>query len=123
MFSALVQVLGFFLLRETYHPVLLNKQASQIKKSMGLEETSNKVQTIFEIKGGGKKKPLEVFERGMLRPWVLVWHEPILQVIALYMSLLYGIIYLMLVSTTESKHFVLSHHRVKLLTLLVSRSF
>ncbi|GAA5974705.1 hypothetical protein JCM5350_001257 [Sporobolomyces pararoseus] len=101
MFSALVQVLGFFLLRETYHPVLLNNQASQIKKSMGLEETSNKVQTIFEIKGGGKKKPLEVFERGMLRPWVLVWHEPILQVIALYMSLLYGIIYLMLVSTTE----------------------
>ncbi|GAA5832055.1 hypothetical protein JCM3766R1_003701 [Sporobolomyces carnicolor] len=100
MFSALVQALGLVLLRETYHPVLLQKKASQIKKSMGLPKDTDKVQTIFEVKAGGKKKPLEVFERGMVRPFVLFYHEPILQTITVYMSLLYGIIYMMLVSTT-----------------------
>ncbi|GAA5893051.1 MFS transporter [Sporobolomyces salmoneus] len=100
MFSALVQVFGLVLLRETYHPVLLKKQASELKKSMDLPKDSDRVQTIFEVKAGGKKSPLEVFEHGMVRPFVLFWHEPILQVITLYMSLLYGIIYMMLVSTT-----------------------
>lgn len=91
MFSALVQALGLVLLRETYHPVLLQKKASQIKKSMGLPKDTDKVQTIFEVKAGGKKKPLEVFERGMVRPFVLFYHEPILQTITVYMSLLYGV--------------------------------
>jgi hypothetical protein len=91
MFSALVQFFGLFLLKETYHPVLLNRQASQMKKEMNLTEDSERVQTIFEIKGGGKKKPAEVFKRGMTRPFVLIFHEPILQVITVYMSLLYGV--------------------------------
>ncbi|GAA6004698.1 hypothetical protein JCM11491_002199 [Sporobolomyces phaffii] len=101
MFSALVQLLGLVLLRETYHPVLLNEQVSQIKKSMGLPDSSDKVQTIFDVKGGGKRTPREVFKRGMTRPFVLFWHEPIIQVQGAYMALLYGIIYMMLVSTTE----------------------
>lgn len=91
IFSALVQGLGLILLRETYHPVLLNQQASQIKKSMGLPDSSDKVQTIFEVKGGGKKKPADVFKTGMVRPFVLFYHEPIIQVQACYMSLLYGV--------------------------------
>ncbi|GAA5937278.1 MFS transporter [Sporobolomyces koalae] len=100
IFSALVQGLGLILLRETYHPVLLNEQVAQIKKSMNLPRSSDKVQTIFDVKAGGKKKPMQVFRHGMCRPLVLFFHEPIIQVQSLYMGLLYGIIYMMLVSTT-----------------------
>jgi len=91
IFSALVQGVGLFLLRETYHPVLLEQQASKLKKSMNLPKTSDKVQTIFEVKAGGKKSAKEVFIRGMSRPFVMFYHEPILQVQALYMALLYGV--------------------------------
>lgn len=120
IFSALVQGLGLILLRETYHPILLDQQATKLKKSMNLPKGSDKVQTIFEVKSGGKKSPREVFVRGMTRPFVMFFHEPIIQVQALFMALLYGvsvfpmsfspelatelfalqIIYMMLVSTT-----------------------
>ncbi|GAA6062213.1 hypothetical protein JCM10212_006448 [Sporobolomyces blumeae] len=101
IFSALVQGLGLVLLRETYHPVLLEQQARQLRKRLGLAPDSEQVQTVFEAKAGGRKSPREVFARGMGRPFVLFASEPIIQVQAFYMSLLYGIIYIMLVSTTN----------------------
>ncbi|GAA5870597.1 hypothetical protein JCM8547_002057 [Rhodosporidiobolus lusitaniae] len=101
-FSALVQFIGLFYLKETYGPVLLHRQAQQLKKEMGLPPDSDRVQTVYEAKQGGKRKSTkDVIMHGMLRPFVLFFHEPILQSLACLMSLIYGIIYILIVSTTS----------------------
>ncbi|GAA5900702.1 hypothetical protein JCM6882_000944 [Rhodosporidiobolus microsporus] len=102
IFSALVQLLGAFFLKETYGPVLLHRQALALKREMGLTPDSDRVQTVYEAKSGGKRKtPKEVVMHGMVRPFVLFFHEPIIQVLALFMAIIYGIIYILIVSTTS----------------------
>ncbi|GAA5834276.1 hypothetical protein JCM11251_000590 [Rhodosporidiobolus azoricus] len=102
IFSALVQVVGLFTLRETYGPVLLHRQALAIKREMGLPADSPLVQTVYERKAGGKRKtPKEVVMHGMFRPFVLFFHEPILQVLAIFMAIIYGVAYILIVSTTS----------------------
>ncbi|GAA6019164.1 hypothetical protein JCM10207_006571 [Rhodosporidiobolus poonsookiae] len=102
IFSALVQIIGLFFLTETYAPVLLHRQAQALKKSMGLPPNSDRVQTVYESKQGGRRKtPREVVAHGMVRPFTLITREPILQVLALFMAIIYGIIYIMIVSTSS----------------------
>jgi hypothetical protein len=45
-------------------------------------------------KGQGKKKPSEVFQRALVRPWVLLFREPIVLVASLYMAIIYGTVYM-----------------------------
>ncbi|BGP14908.1 hypothetical protein JCM10213_003735 [Rhodosporidiobolus nylandii] len=99
-FSALVQLVGLFFLTETYAPVLLRRQALTMKKDMGLPADSEEVRTIFEVKAG-RKTPKEVIQHGMLRPFSLFLREPILQILSLFMSIIYGVIYILIVSTTD----------------------
>jgi len=86
-FSALVQLIGLFGLRETYGPVLLRQQAAAIKKSMGLPLDSDQVQTIHEVKSG-RKSYKSVVLHGMVRPFALIATEPIIQLFTAYLSLI-----------------------------------
>ncbi|GAA6029615.1 hypothetical protein JCM8097_000964 [Rhodosporidiobolus ruineniae] len=100
IFSALVQLLGLFFLTETYGPVLLLRKALALKQEMGLPADSDRVQTVYEAKMNGKRKSTrDIIAHGMVRPFVLFFHEPILQLLALYMALIYGVIYILIVST------------------------
>ncbi|CEQ40474.1 SPOSA6832_02101 [Sporobolomyces salmonicolor] len=94
IFSAFVQLFGLFYLRETYAPTLLGRQVRELKKSLDLPPNSDKVQTVFEARAGGKKSPKEVIRRGMIRPFVLMGTEPILQILAIFMALVYGIVFM-----------------------------
>lgn len=101
-FSGIVQLVGLFGLRETYAPILLRRKAAALKKSMGLPHDSDRVQTSYEAKAGGRRKtPREVVVHGMLRPFVLLASEPILQLFALYLAVIYGCIYLLLTTMSQ----------------------
>ncbi|KAM0746258.1 MFS general substrate transporter [Meredithblackwellia eburnea MCA 4105] len=97
---ALIQGAGLLYLRETYAPVLLYRQARALKKEMGLPLDSDKVQTVFEVKGGHKTYG-HVLSHGLVRPFQMFRKEFIIQILALYMSIIYGIIYITTVSTTD----------------------
>ncbi|BGP07027.1 hypothetical protein JCM10049v2_002857 [Rhodotorula toruloides] len=102
IFSGLIQLLGLIGLRETYSPILLRKKAAALKKSMGLPRDSDRVQTSYEAKAGGRRKtPREVVLHGMLRPFALLAYEPILQLFALYLAVIYGCIYLLLTTMSQ----------------------
>lgn len=73
---------------ETYGPVIWTKRANELSKANGTVYLS-----ILDIRQG-KKRPSEVFQRALVRPWVLLFQEPIVLVASLYMAIIYGTVYM-----------------------------
>ncbi|PYH90906.1 MFS general substrate transporter [Aspergillus ellipticus CBS 707.79] len=89
IFLFLIAILGVIFVPETYGPVLLAHRASH------LTQTTKKLHiSILEKRQGGRKNPSEVFLRALIRPWVLLFREPIVLVASLYMAIIYGTVYM-----------------------------
>ncbi|KIJ21248.1 hypothetical protein PAXINDRAFT_94902 [Paxillus involutus ATCC 200175] len=83
-FWSIIQLLGLFFLKETYAPFLLERNANKSRQSMDEEKVSYKeVRTIFE---GDHRSGQVIMSRALLRPFALVYHEPIIQLLCLYMA-------------------------------------
>lgn len=82
-------LVGFFMLflRESYTPRILAKRAKRMRKETGNQALT----TIFERR---KESVRHVLTRGMVRPLVLFACEPIVQLLCVYVSLIYGIMHL-----------------------------
>ncbi|RDW59035.1 hypothetical protein BP5796_11959 [Coleophoma crateriformis] len=87
--DALIQVLGVFLLQETYPPVLLDhKKKSLIKETGNLE-----LYTEFDHPNRTIWKTLRI---SLTRPFILLGTQAIMQVLAVYVAYLFGLMYLVL---------------------------
>ncbi|KAJ7115598.1 MFS general substrate transporter [Mycena crocata] len=99
--DAILQIAAFIFLRETYAPEILKRKAHAIRKSTG----NHKVRSAFD----DSARPWStVMGRGMVKPIVFLATEPIVQVFALYMAVLYGVLYLSL--TTFVKVFTIQYN-------------
>ncbi|KAH6623649.1 major facilitator superfamily domain-containing protein [Chaetomium tenue] len=90
----IVGILGIIFIPETYGPTILLWRASRLSKTDGKTYIS-----VLE-KNQGKKKPSEVFKKALVRPWVLLFLEPIVLVASLYIAVIYAIIYMFLPGMT-----------------------
>lgn len=87
--DALVQIAGFFLLQETYPLVLLDR-----KKRLLIKATGNlDLYTGFDCPDRTIWKTLRI---SLTRPFVLLGTQPIIQVLAVYVAYLFGLMYLLL---------------------------
>ncbi|KAN0096123.1 MFS multidrug transporter-like protein [Hyaloscypha variabilis] len=87
--DALIQLSGLFFLQETYAPVLLHR-----KKKTLIKETGNSALfTEFDHPERTVSKTLRI---SLIRPFKLLFTQVIVQVLALYMAYLYGLMYLVL---------------------------
>ncbi|OJA21347.1 hypothetical protein AZE42_12763 [Rhizopogon vesiculosus] len=82
-----------FFLQETYAPLLLERKAGRIRRSMDAEKTYREVRTVFE---GQDRSWQAIMTKSLKRPFVLFACEPIVQLLGVYMAYLYGILYLLL---------------------------
>ncbi|KAJ7662927.1 MFS general substrate transporter [Mycena rosella] len=98
--DAILQIAAFAFLRETYAPELLRRKARVIRKSTG----NPHMRSAFE---DSNRAWTTVMGRGMVKPMIFLATEPIVQVFALYMAVLYGVLYLSL--TTFVKVFTLQY--------------
>ncbi|KAF3021949.1 hypothetical protein E8E14_009403 [Neopestalotiopsis sp. 37M] len=89
--DAVIQVAGIIFLRETYVPVLLAWKRKKLVKETGNEN----LHTPFDHPDRTLAKTLRV---AFVRPFKLLSTQVILQVLALYMMFLYGLMYIVLVS-------------------------
>lgn len=89
IFGVCVQVLIYFTLSETYGPRILYWKAQKLRKETGNQQ----LRTQFELEDRSWKK---IMRHALVRPCRLLFTQPIVQFLAAFMSLLYGIIYLML---------------------------
>jgi multidrug resistance protein len=89
IFSGIVFFVAALIVPETYPPVLLRKRAQAL---------SNWTGKVYMSRGDidqGKTTLTEAFATGLQRPWVLLFREPIVFVLSLYMAIIYGTLYLM----------------------------
>ncbi|KAH0494012.1 hypothetical protein TgHK011_000648 [Trichoderma gracile] len=90
IFIGVIGIIGVIFVPETYGPVLLQRKAHALSKADG------KVYISVLQKNQGKKQPSEVFGRALIRPWVLLFREPIVLIASLYMAIIYGTVYMFL---------------------------
>ncbi|KAK0642445.1 Efflux pump FUB11 [Lasiodiplodia hormozganensis] len=81
-------VCGLFV-PETYSPVLLRKRAAKLSKITG------KVYMSRADAEQGKVTIGEAFKTALSRPWILLFQEPIVLLLSIYMAIIYGTLYMM----------------------------
>jgi len=84
IFTGVLWIIGTFVIPETYPPVLLRKRAAKLSKDTG---------KVFRSRGEidqGKTSFAHVFKTSLSRPWVLLFREPIVFLLSIYMAIIYG---------------------------------
>jgi hypothetical protein len=89
IFTGILCIFGALTIPETYAPVLLQKRAKALSKRDG------KVYISIMEKKQGKVKPAAAFKKALSRPWALLFTEPIVLLISIYMAILYGTLYML----------------------------
>jgi MFS family permease len=89
IFTGLLWIFGACVIPETYAPVILSRRAKELTKRTGKVHVSN-----IE-KRQGKLTPAAAYKRALSRPWVLLFLEPIVLLISIYMAILYGTLYML----------------------------
>ncbi|KAF8589200.1 MFS general substrate transporter [Ramaria rubella] len=89
--DGLLQIFAFILLRETYAPQILRTKARAIRKTTGEARWMCKYDATYTGVHWSN-----TIRRGLIRPLKFLCTEPIVQVFALYMAVLYGLLYLTL---------------------------
>ncbi|KAL8665668.1 MAG: hypothetical protein Q9168_007651 [Polycauliona sp. 1 TL-2023] len=87
--DALIQLSGLFFLRETYPAKLLHTKAKRLRKETGNEA----LHTEYEHP---ERSLYMVLKNAVVRPFRLLGTQPIVQVLAVYVAYLYGLMYLLL---------------------------
>lgn len=90
-----VQTLGAFYLKETYAPVLLKRKADAIRER-------NQEKEVWTIYDHGEHEWRTIMRKGLFRPFYLFGHEPIIQVFSLIQMIIYGQIYLVLLTVSST---------------------
>lgn len=89
IFTGVLWIIGSLVIPETYGPVLLRKRAAKLSKMTGKVYKSR-----AEIDQGAVKFT-HVFKTALLRPWILLFREPIVFLLSLYMAIIYGTLYML----------------------------
>jgi MFS family permease len=83
---------SFFILNETYAPVLLEQKAARIRKETGNDKYRSKLQE----KGTQK----DIFLRAIVRPARMFIFSPIVTMMCTYTAVLYGLLYILFTTFT-----------------------
>ncbi|EEQ30030.1 MFS siderochrome iron transporter 1 [Microsporum canis] len=89
IFSGTVWIIGSIFLPETYPPVLLRKRAQRLSKLTGKVYASR-----MDIEQG-KLSIGQAFQTALMRPWILLFCEPIVFLLSIYMAIVYGTLYML----------------------------
>ncbi|KAL4806602.1 major facilitator superfamily domain-containing protein [Aspergillus unguis] len=88
-FSGALWIAGSLFMPETYAPVLLRQRAKRLSKITGKVYRSK---TDIEQ---GRTSLGEAFKTALSRPWILLFREPIVFLLSLYMAIVYGTLYML----------------------------
>ena len=87
--DSFVQLLGLFLLRENFPPLILANKTRKLRKDTGNEHWHTK----WEIPN---RRLINILKVALMRPFVMLVTQPIIQIFALYLAYLYCLVYLVL---------------------------
>ena len=87
--TGVVTIAGFFVMRETYAPTLLERKAKKLRKETGNLNLRSKLAIDLP--------PKQLFVQAIIRPMKLMVLSPICALMSLYMAIVYAIMYLLFV--------------------------
>lgn len=85
--DAVVQVLAFLFLPETYRPKILAVKARQLRKYTGNKELRTEYDQPDRTFG-------QLITKSLARPMIMLFTQPTIQLTGLYRAYLYGLMYL-----------------------------
>ncbi|CZT48564.1 related to synaptic vesicle transporter SVOP and related transporters (major facilitator superfamily) [Rhynchosporium secalis] len=85
--SAAIQVAGIFWLPETYGPTILRRRAKKLRNST----QNHRIRTPYD-----KESRWDGFRHAMIRPFKLLFTQPIIWLLALFIAYSFGLMYLAL---------------------------
>ncbi|RKK84993.1 putative MFS-type transporter [Fusarium oxysporum] len=88
IFAGVMWIGGTILIPETYAPTLLRRRAAKLSSMTGKVYTST-----IDLKQG-KVSLRSAIGTSLLRPWILLFKEPIVLLLSIYMAIIYGTLYL-----------------------------
>ncbi|KAF9070243.1 major facilitator superfamily domain-containing protein [Rhodocollybia butyracea] len=91
IFAAACTIFSIIVLPETYGPILLTRKAQRLRRE---DPIGNK--NVFSDHERLDSSPHGLLDRIFYRPWKMMASEPILVLITIYMSVVYGILYALL---------------------------
>lgn len=89
IFTGALWIIGALTIPETYTPVILRRRAAKLSKLTGEVYRSK-----MEIEHG-KKTVAQEYKIALSRPWILLFREPIVLLLSIYMAIIYGTLYMM----------------------------
>ena len=96
IFTGVMVIVGGLVVPETYAPVLLRKRAAALSRKNGKVYVSrfdmHHRNPATSTKGPSVGAQLRT---ALLRPWILLFREPIVFVLSIYMAIIYGTMYMM----------------------------
>ncbi|KAG6368200.1 hypothetical protein INS49_002401 [Diaporthe citri] len=93
MVAGAVTVAMLLLMRETYAPVILQRRTKKLRKETGNELLRSKLDIGLS--------PRDHFNRGIIRPLKMLIRSPIVALLAMYIAVVYGYLYLLFTSMTQ----------------------
>jgi len=90
IFTGVVWIIGSLTIPETYPPVLLRKRAAALSKATG-----KVYRTKIDVDSGKTPSVGAAFKTALSRPWMLLFREPIVFLLSIYMAIVYGTLYMM----------------------------
>ncbi|PQE30651.1 putative mfs-multidrug-resistance transporter protein [Rutstroemia sp. NJR-2017a WRK4] len=89
IFTGALLIIGGLTIPETYTPVILRRRAKKMSAMTGKVYKSK-----IELDNGAKSIKQE-FKIALSRPWILLFREPIVFLLSLYMAIIYGTLYML----------------------------
>ncbi|CAG7931387.1 unnamed protein product [Penicillium olsonii] len=89
VFTGLIWIVQGLVIPETYAPLLLSKRADRLSSLTGRVYRSK-----VEI-DRGRLSARDAFTTALSRPWILLFSEPIVLLLSLYMAIVYGTLYML----------------------------
>jgi len=90
LFTGSLWLLGSLTIPETYVPVLLQKRALALQTA----HPGKIYRSKMELKES-RPSLSQAFKTALSRPWILLFREPIVLLLSIYMAIIYGTLYLM----------------------------
>ena len=90
--SGLMMVLTFVIMRESYHPTVLQRKTKRLQQETGNMNLRSKLDSGLSHK--------EIFLRAIVRPTKMLIFSPIVFLLSLYMAVVYGYLYLLFTTIT-----------------------
>jgi MFS family permease len=84
IFAGVMFITGVVFVPETYGPVILRKRADKLSKMTGREYT------VEADREKGRPSLKKLLPTALIRPWILLFKEPIVLLLSIYIAILYG---------------------------------